>query len=206
MHNETRERLKDNYSAIYITIVSVMLGLALDDIVSTMRGIDDRNLFDWLTAAFGVHVIFNAWVGYSLAASIARLVPSIWDALNVFALSVGHFALNSAIGAEPGTFLFVAAGYSAVAGGVTAYNVWRANHDDAIEVQFRSFRAVLAINAGGTVLFVVAGVLAQTAMTTPVFQASIVALGIPFATLWIVAFLRAWRKAGLPTWSRAANA
>ena len=200
MQQELKTRLLNNYSAIYVTIVSVMLGLALDDIVSIMRSIEDTNLFNWLTVAFGVHVILNAWVGYSSTAAILRLVPSVWDALNVFALSVAHFGLNSAIGEEPIVFFYAAACYSAIAGGVTYYNVWRANQDDAVDLRVDSFRVVIGVNAGGAVAFLLAAILTQALFLDASVQTAIVALGLPFATLWMFVFLKVWRANGLPVW------
>lgn len=202
MQHEIRDRLQENYSAIYVTLVSVMLGLALDDIVSIMRTIEDLNLFNWLTALFSVHVIFNAWVGYSSAASIVRLVPSVWDALNVFVLTVAHFALNSAIGEEPIIFFYSAACYSAIAGGVTYYNVWRVDQDDAVKFRLSTFHIILRINAIGAAAFLIAGILAQTIELTGPVQTIIVTLGIPFATLWLFVFLKVWRANGLPFWRR----
>lgn len=200
MQDEIRTRLEDNYSAIYVTLVSVMLGLALDDTVSIMRGIESLTPFNWLTAVFSVHVIFNAWVGYSSAASAVRLVPSVWDALNVFVLSVAHFALNSAIGEQPIVFFYSASAYSAVAGGVVYFNIWRVNQDDAITLEVTTFRVILWINAIGSAAFLIAGILAQKSLATPAAQTFIVALGIPFATLWLYTFLKVWRKNGLPFW------
>ncbi len=200
MQHEIKTRLEENYSAIYITIVSVLLGLALDDIVSILRSLESISLFNWLTAAFSVHVIFNAWVGYSVAASIARLVPSAWDALNVFTLSVAHFALNSAIGEEQTVFFYTASCYSAVAGGVTYYNVWRANQDDSIDIVPRTFLKVIAINAVGAGAFLTAGIVTQTVILSDTAQNSIVVLGIPFATLWLYVFLRVWKANDLPVW------
>lgn len=202
MQDQIRARLEDNYSAIYITLVSVMLGLALDDVVSILRGIEDLTLFNWVTAAFSVHVIFNAWVGYASAASAVRLVPSVWDALNVFVLSVAHFALNSAIGEEPIVFFYSASCYSAIAGGVVYYNAWRVDQDDAIQLDLATFRSILWINAIGSAVFLVAGILTHQALLTSAVQTLIVALGIPFATLWIYTFLKVWNANGLPLWKR----
>lgn len=170
-----------------------MLALVLEDLVSIMRGIDNANFFHWLTAGFVVHVIFNAWVGYSAAASIMRLVPTIWDSLNVFVLSLAHFALNSAIGERPIVFFYTASCYSAIGGMVTYYNVWRAAQDDAIDIRPTAFRFVIVINAIGAIAFFVAGALTQFGALTNTFQVVITALGLPFATWWLVAFLRTWR-------------
>lgn len=200
MQQEIQNRLEENYSTIYITIVSVLLGLALDDIVSILRGIENISLFNWLTAAFSVHVIFNAWVGYSSIASIARLVPSVWDALNVFTLSVAHFSLNSAIGEEPTVFFYTASCYSAIAGGVTYYNVWRANQDESITIRMNTVFRIIGINAAGSLLFLAAGLFTQAAVLSTAAQNSIVVLGIPFATLWLLVFLQVWKINGLPVW------
>jgi len=202
MRDEIRDRLKENYAAIYITIVSVMLGLALDDLVTTMRSIESLSPFNWLTGAFVAHVIFNAWVGYSAAASVARLVPSVWDSLNVFTLTIAHFTLNSAVGAAPVVFFYSACFYSAIAGGVTYYNVWRTDQDEKVDLRLESFHVIIRINAAGAIAFFIAGILVQTGLLTVNAQIAIVVLGLPFATLWLFAFLRVWEANGLPVWRR----
>ena len=193
MHTVIRNRLEENYSTIYVTIVSVLLALVLEDLVSIMRGIGDPTLFHWLTAAFVVHVIFNAWVGYSATASVLRLVPTIWDTLNVFVLSLAHFSLNSAIGERPVVFFYTAACYSAVGGVVTGYNAWRAAQDPVIGLQARRFHPVVLINVAGAVAFAVAGLSTLADVLGSTLQTVVTALSLPFASLWLWAFFRAWK-------------
>jgi hypothetical protein len=192
MQKEILNRLESNYSAIYVTIVSVMLALVLEDLVSIMRDIVHPGLFHWLTAAFVVHTIFNAWVGYSATASVLRLVPSIWDSLNVFVLSLAHFALNSSIGQRPVVFFYTVACYSAIGGAVTFYNAWRAAQDRDTGLESRRFRPIIYINAAGAAGYALAGALTQSGIVETGGQIVLTAAGLPFASLWLVTFLRAW--------------
>lgn len=192
MHTEIRNRLQHNYSAVYVTIVSVMLALVLEDLVSIMRGIEQPGLFHWLTAAFVVHVIFNAWVGYSATASVLRLVPNIWDSLNVFVLSLAHFALNSSIGQRPVVFFYTAGCYSAVGGMVTFYNAWRAAQDRDTGLESRRFRPVVCINIAGAAGYALAGALTQVGAVDYAGQIALTAIGLPFASLWLFVYLRMW--------------
>jgi len=195
MHTVIRNRLEENYSTIYVTIVSVLLALVLEDLVSIMRDIGSPSLFHWLTAAFVVHVIFNAWVGYSATASVLRLVPTTWDTLNVFVLSLAHFSLNSSIGERPVVFFYTAACYSAVGGLVTAYNAWRAEQDPVTGLRARHFHPVVLINIAGAAAFALAGLLTQAGQLGGVLQTGVTALSLPFASLWLWTYFRAWKAA-----------
>jgi hypothetical protein len=197
------ERLRDHFSVVYITIVSIMLGLALDDAVSVVRDVGQLDLFTGLTAAFSIIVIFNAWVGYSMSASVARLVPSVWDALNVFALSFAHFALNTAIGKAPIVFFVVAGVYAGIAGIVIYYNVRRINQDPDIDYDYRIFRKLIVLNAAGALAFLLTALFVYLGQVPTGMQVVLVALGIPFAVAWLVVFLTVWRKSGLPVWNKA---
>lgn len=203
MTPDYRQRLEHNFSSVYITIVSVMLGLALDDAVSIIRDVRHIDPFTALTAAFTLIVIFNAWVGYSMSASIARLVPSVWDALNVFALSFAHFALNTAIGASPETFFAIAGGYSLIAGCVVYYNARRIAQDRTlVDFNYEVFRRLIALNGIGGAGFLLTAVLVSNGVIPGSAQVMLAGLGIVFALAWIALFLSTWRRAGLPVWNR----
>lgn len=202
MSDSVRDRLKRNFSTIYITIVSVMLGLALEDLISIVRDLDELDVFTLITAGVVVHVIFNAWVAYSVTASGARLVPSVWDALNVFLLSFTHFGLNSSIGKPPVMFFLSAGIYTLIAGAVVYYNTWRINMDDDVDYDHTKFRALIAVNLFGGVGFLATAALTQTGVLTPQLQLFSAALGLPFAFLWLFVFLRTWKASGLPVWNR----
>ncbi len=182
-----------HFATVYVTIASVLLGLALEDLVSIVRGIENRDAFVWLTSIFIVHITMNAWIGYSCVAISVSLEPNPWDALNVFLLAGSHFVLNSFVEAQPTHFFFAAGAYSLTAGGITRYNVWRASQDREAGLSLGSFRRVVAVNICGGAAFLALGALSSNGVLSPGVQLACVAGSLPFATGWLILFWRAWR-------------
>jgi len=178
-----------------VTVASVLLGLALEDLVSVVRSIEHRDSFVWITSAFIVHIIMNAWIGYSSVAIAVTLEPNPLDALNVFVLSASHFALNSFVGAEPASFFLAAGAYSLTGGGITYYNSWRASQDPLSGSSPAVFRRVIALNFSGAVVFLCVGLLSGRGMLSEAVQLVCLSGSIPFATLWLIEFWRAWSQA-----------
>ena len=195
---QVSERLSVQFATVYVTVASVLLGLALEDLVSVVRGIEDRDTFVWIASVFIVHIIMNAWIGYSSVAIAVNLQPNPWDALNVFLLSASHFALNSFVGADPGHF-FVAAGvYSLTGGAITYYNTWRASHDPSSGISPAGFRGVFLLNGVGGIFFLGVGLLSLSSALPEVSQLLGIGVAIPFATGWLVEFWRSWSRARSP--------
>jgi hypothetical protein len=93
----SREVPRNNFATVYVTVASVLIGLALEDLVSIVRRIEHRDALVWLATVFVVHIIMNAWLGYSSVAISVNLELNPWDALNVFLLPASHFVLNSCV-------------------------------------------------------------------------------------------------------------
>ena len=189
------ESIRNHFPTVYVTVASVLLGLALEDLVSVVREIEQRDAFVWITATFIVHIIMNAWIGYSSVAIVVALEPNPWDALNVFVLSASHFALNSFVGAEPASFFLAAAAYSVTGGAITYYNSWRASQDPLSGSSPAFFRRVIALNLLGAAVFFCVGLLSRHGILSETVQLVCVSCSIPFATLWLIEFWRAWSQA-----------
>ncbi len=182
------------FATVYVTIASVLLGLALEDLAGVVRGIEHRDAFVWITSIFIVHITMNAWIGYSSIAISVSLEPNPWDALNVFVLAASHFALNSFVGAQPTYFFFATAVYSLTGGAITQYNVWRASQDPRAGLTPAPFRRVVVLNVCGAAAFAALGGLSSRGALSPQGELICVASALPFATAWLVMFWRSWAR------------
>ncbi len=181
-----------HFATVYVTIVSVLLGLALEDLVSIVRELETMGIFEWACVLFVVHIILNAWVGFSSLAISLQLEPNPWDAANIFILSAAHFSLNSFVGSEPYLFFGAAGLYMLVAGTTLLYNVYRAAQDVESGVEIRSFYLLLFLNVWGGTSYLLFAYLALENITSQNVEAGIAIFSIPCATLWLWVFWRSW--------------
>ena len=182
------------FGTVYITLVSVLLGLALEDLVSIVRETEQRDPFVWLTAIFVVHIIMNAWIAYTSMAIRVHLEPHPWDALNVFVLSAAHFAINSFVGTEAVPFLAAVGVYSLTAAVTVHSATLRGRRDPSLHFPADGFRSVIWLNLAAGVLFLAFAWLSSLEVASRRLQLGFVAASIPYATLWLLLFWKGWQR------------
>ena len=187
------ERTGKHFGTIYITLASVLLGLALEDLVSIVRGLEHRDPFVWVTSIFVVHIIMNAWIAYSSVAMVVTLEPHPWDALNVFVLSAAHFAINSFVGPDATRFLVAVGVYSLTAAATVYAATARVRRDPHIDLPPGGFRNVIALNIGAGLAFLLFASVSATDGVSRQLQLVLVASSLPYASAWLLLFWRSWR-------------
>jgi hypothetical protein len=183
---------RKHFGTIYITLASVLLGLALGDLVSIVRSSDYRDPFVWVTSIFVVHIIMNAWIAYSSTAIIVAIEPHPWDALNVFALSAAHFAINSFVGPDAAPFLAAVGVYSLTAAATVFAAKLRVRRDPDFELPPAAFRPVIALNIGAGVYFLSLAAVSGAAGASRTLKLLFVASSLPYASAWLFLFWKSW--------------
>jgi len=183
---------RKHFGTIYITLASVLLGLALSDLVSIVRSSDYRDPFVWVTSIFVVHIIMNAWIAYSSTAIVVAIEPHPWDALNVFALSAAHFAINSFVGPDAVPFLVAVGVYSLTAAATVYAAKLRVRRDPDFELPRSAFRPVIALNIGAGVYFLVLALVSSAVGASRTLELLFVASSLPYASAWLVLFWKSW--------------
>ena len=188
------EEAKKHFGTVYITLVSVLLGLALDDLVSIVREVEQRDAFVWVTSIFVVHIIMNAWIAYTSLVIRVNLEPHPVDALHVFVLSAAHFAINSFVGTEAVPFLTAVGVYSLTAAATVHAAVLRGRRDPNFHFPSLGFRPVVGLNVAAGIAFLSFAWLSSADLVSHRVQFVFVASSIPYATLWLLVFWRSWRN------------
>jgi hypothetical protein len=65
------------FPSVYITLVSVLLGLAVEDVVNRLREIAPVDLFTSLAAAGILSGRIAGWIGWSLVSMTQERLPSV---------------------------------------------------------------------------------------------------------------------------------
>jgi hypothetical protein len=88
------------FPSVYITQISILLGFAIEDVVSRLRELAPLDIRTVLTAAAILSAIFSAWTGYSFVSMTQERLPKLLDSVNVFVLAFAMYIMNSSLGQE----------------------------------------------------------------------------------------------------------
>jgi len=189
-----KEELKSHYSTVYITLISILLGIALGDLVSIFRDLKSPGYFEWLSLIYIVLIIMNSWVAYSLHAISVKLIPVPADAINVFAISVAHFALNSFIGKPHYQVFFAVAFYSIISFFTISYIIKRTAHYSKSKFVFKPYVKVLGINIIGVILALIIAFLSYKGFLSMTLEIILFVMGYLFVFIWLYLYWKTWKK------------
>jgi hypothetical protein len=200
--NEIEERLKTNHAAVFLTLVSVVVALALEDLLSQVREspvlwqADAAAVRLWIKVFLALQAAFAMWVAYSAFILSLRWILGVWDAVQVFFLAIFLYVFNTVAFFEAGhILLYTAALYALSGSGVLLTNLRRASHYPENQEILRrgAYRSTLwcgVANGGAALVFAIlvhtrtAGVIAESAFGVGMI------IGL---SIWLWFFMQAWR-------------
>jgi hypothetical protein len=136
---ELRKHIRDNHPSVYLTLVSIIVALALEDLFSLVRDMhavaapETGAVLLWLQIVGAFGAALGVWVGYCHILITTRWILGIWDALSVMSLLILLFAINTSVGAENPAWWFLALGMHGLGGGIILYtNLYRASREPGV--------------------------------------------------------------------------
>lgn len=200
--NEIESRIRDQFPALHVTFVSIMIGLVFEDLVSIVRDrtdlwpLVDGSLVRWLQVVTAGCAAALAWVGYSHIAIARRALPNLIDAVMVVAAPVYMFAMNSAIGGPAHVWFYLLGGFAGLTGSIHFLSVRQASREPELA-------AVGALNhAGGPLIAAFVGIpaalalgaAAQADLLSPAMNILAMGAAIPLLAGCAVIYFSRWRS------------
>ncbi len=198
-----KKQIRDNHPNVYLTLVSIIVALALEDLFSLVRefyteeGPEAVTVLLWLQILGAFAAAFATWVGYCHIFITTRWILGIWDALSVMTLLVTLFLINSFVGAENSAWWFCAMGAQSFAGGTILYvNMRRARIEpgvihDAMPAP-NSWSVYHLMICGG--LMLIFALLVFMGVVGDFVAALFTAVAVFFVVSWAFVWVHAWRK------------
>ena len=186
------ERIKDQYSPIYVTVVSIFLGLALEDLLSVFRESDKSDIVIWLTSIVIAFLILNAWIAYASLAISVRLVPVPLDAVNVFVMALSIFALNSLVGQPVYQFCFAIAFFNLGAIAATRYNLSRSIKDPDSFLRPRGFWKLSMLNLLIFLIYLFLAYYSWQEKLSREMEIGVLILSVLPPLIWIILYWKIW--------------
>ena len=149
-------RLKDSFAPTYLTVLSVIQGVALADLASVVAaGHREFNVLHWLLVVISFGLLIAVWNLYTIHSMIWDWIPDIRDAIIPFFLGAIELTLNHMITQSLDAWLFVGALLGIMASLAVWHARWRASKEEEnaelLDLLGRSHRSVLFYVLGASV-------------------------------------------------------
>src|SRR5258708_18684340 len=138
MDEDLETRVAGQFSSLYLTLVSVLVGLVLADLFGQVHAgmvlwpVTPETMRTWCQILGNTLVALSAWVTYSHLGMLRKRLPTIWDTLDA-ALVLVTIPLNAATGRhEAAAYFFWAAAYCLLGLSAVRINLRQATREPAL--------------------------------------------------------------------------
>jgi hypothetical protein len=201
---ELIERVSEQYPNVFITLVSVLVGLVLQDLVQEARGrmelwpLTAGSLRTWCQLLSTGGAAVNVWIVFSHIGIVRRNVPTLADSFVAFVSPLLLLAANSFVGqAEAWPWFYCASAYllSAIVSVRWTVRLTVTEPGLAHLDKLAHFNGVLLVCYLGAPFFACAGWADHQGMLPPWAEAVCAALPVPMTLYAAWLFVQGWRQA-----------
>jgi hypothetical protein len=187
-------KIEKLFPSVYITLISILLGFAIEDVITRLRELAPLDPHTLLTAAALLSIIFSAWTGYSFISMTQQRLPRLLDSINVFLLALAIYMMNSTLGLEIWIFFCAAAIYLAIAIFSTIYNYQIFLENLSASYSWRIFSINVWISVLSVVICANAAWMSKQGLLPYILELCLIASLIIIASLWTYFFYKTWTK------------
>jgi hypothetical protein len=203
-HEELERRIREQFPALFITLVSVLVGLALADLIGEARSrlilwpLTPDTLRTWGEFSGNLFVGLGLWIWYAHIGISRRGIPSLADSLIAFTLPLCLLVGNSFVGLDAmWPWLYWAAAFMTLSLLTNIWNFRVLRH----ETELASFHRLGRLSGYssafllGAPSYAALGWADQHHLLPPLAQTLLALTGTPVALLVAHVFLRDWQRA-----------
>jgi hypothetical protein len=203
MAEDLETRVARQFPTLYLTLVSVLVGLVLSDLFSqiharmTLLPLTLETARTWCQI-FGIcAAVLASWVTYSHLGLLRQRLPTVWDTVDALLVLV-TIPLNAATGRhEAAAWFFWAAAFTVLGLTAVKINLWQATREPSLSHLPRLGRfggpyTFLWLGGPG---YIAVAVASYYHLTTPFFEVGAAATGGIAAVTVNILFMREWSEA-----------
>lgn len=188
----TRNEMEKLFPSVYITLVSVLLGFAVEDVVNRLREIEQLDILTFIAAGGILTGIIAGWIGWSYVSMTQERLPRVWDAVHVFLMAFCFYILISTLGMEVWYFFLALALYSVFATIASTYNGIILSQSLAHTNFLGVFRWNVVLTVSNSVIYSVAAWMSMKQVLTSGTEMFLIAYYMITNIVWIYVLVRGW--------------
>ena len=115
-HLLVKKRLKDSFSLVYLTLLSVIQGVALADLALVVgAGYQQFTVVCWLLVLVNFGMVITVWHLFTMHITLWSWIPDLRDAIIVFIIGAVELVFNHTISLSLSAWLFIVAIFAIMA-------------------------------------------------------------------------------------------
>jgi len=189
-----KEKIEKLFPTVYITLISILFGFAVEDVVTRLRELAPIDIFTALSAAGILSGIVAAWIGYSFVSMTQERLPRLMDSVNVFMLAFCFYILITTLGMEIWWFFAALSFYQCAALLATIYNGNILLQNLSTAYDWRIFLPNRLVAVISCVIFSAGAWMSHKGVLPSEIALSLIACYIITNILWVYFFYRGWSK------------
>jgi hypothetical protein len=189
-----RDKIEKLFPSVYITLISILLGFAIEDVITRARELVPLDTYTILTAAAILSCVFSAWTGYSFISMTQERLPKLLDSVNVFLLALGIYLLNSTLGMEIWYFFSAFGIYMVLAIFATIYNFTALLRSLNTAYSSRIFLPNVLVIALNLIVYPIVAWMSHEGVLSSAMEFALIVYVILSNVLWTYSFYHGWSK------------
>jgi hypothetical protein len=187
-------KIEKLFPSVYITLISILFGFAVEDVISRLRELAPLDIYTVLSAVGVLSGIIVAWIGYSFVSMTQERLPKLTDSVNVFMLAFCFYILITTLGMEIWWFFAALCVYQCAALFATIYNGNILLQSLSTAYDLRIFLPNILVVAVSLVIYSVGAWTSHKGMLPPEIELSVIVYYFISNILWVYFFYRGWSK------------
>ena len=165
-HLLVKQRLKDSFSLVYLTLLSVIQGVALADLALIVgAGYQHFTVVRWLLVLVNFGVVITIWHTFTMHITLWRWIPDLRDTLIPFMIGAIELVFNHTISLSLSSWFFIMAIIASMATLAILYVGQRAKEDEENTMMLSLLRKHLRLyalyNLGVSALYLLLAVVSR---------------------------------------------
>jgi hypothetical protein len=190
----TKNEIEKLFPSVYITLISMLLGFAVEDVITQLRALNSIDTYSALTAVSILTAIIAVWTAYSFGSMTQKRLPRLMDVINVFFFAFCFYLLNSTIGLDIWYFFAAISIYGANALFAFIYNMKDVIKSVSPTRTLQMFRWDIVIVGHTLAIYPVAAWLSMKGMLSFSIDVSLIAYFFVINVIWTYFFSKAWSE------------
>ena len=190
----TKNKIEKLFPSVYITLVSMLLGFAVEDVISQLRQLNSIGVLSILSGVSILSAIIAVWTGYSFISMTQERLPRFLDVLNPFFFAFCFYMLSSTLGHD--TWYLFAALSIYMASGLFAfiYNARYLMKSVSGTESIKIFRGNIVLLVLALIIYPLATLLSKGGLLASSVEASLILYFFITNIIWTYFFCKGWSE------------